>query len=387
MSYPDDPPVQPGTFDYRNPAQLAAMYQWAGSAGKLAAYLRSQGVVLSENTITNWCRRYGIAVANPAYAARKGARVAFEVPEAVAESEAEPQPDYVAGLLEYLQHRTIPDPRELVCSAVSGKGIASAVVAGDFHMPWHHQGAFNLFKCLVSEWQPDLVILNGDFHDFTALSRFAKRPDALTPMQQLLSEGRRMMAEIQAATGAQVVFVPGNHEENRLLNYLWTQAPALSSLDVLRLEALLGLAEMGIGYAPDGVELTPELVVMHGDRFTNALGGGSAMSARKEGLDLGVSSVTNHTHKGGLFLRKDRRGYRANAEGFCMCDQEKMRAAGVTRQKRGGKVEDWQLGVTRVDFKVGGEAFCIQPVPILEGRGRVFAIIQGKEISTPEVAA
>ena len=288
----------------------------------------------------------------------------------------------ITDLAMYLTSRSLPDPREMVEATKDAGNLASAVILSDLHCPYQHDAAVTVALNMIYRWQPNLVILNGDYLDLEELSTFAKRPNPTSSLQERLDEARQLLADIKAAAATgEVIYVPGNHEKGRIDRYLWTVAPALASLRCLTLEALLGLAELGIGYAPDGLELTPELFITHGDRFTNVLGGGSGMSARKEGLDFGCSTVTGHTHKGGLVFRNDRRGYRANAEGFCLCDRESMAEAGVVKTSTAGKLPDWHLGFTRVDYHTHGEAFNIEPVHIIQGRNRTFAIVHGEEVA------
>jgi len=350
---------------------------WAGSAGKASQWLTASGFPVSSSSLLNWRARHGVPVANNVYRSRGGV-LPTECPN---REPNEASADSVMALLEYLKGRKVPEPQALVRS-ISKTDYATALITSDYHRPFHHEGAVEIVRQLIDRWKPDLFVVNGDFQDFAALGRFPKNPDTLSPLQRLLDDGRQMLADLAGINpGMKCIYVPGNHEEDRLLNYLWTHAPALASLQVLKLENLMQLAEAGFAYAPDGIELTDEFVVIHGDRYSNMLGGGSGASARKEGLDLGVSSVTGHTHHGGVTYRQDRRSYRVNAEGFCLCDQDKMRAAGVTGRKRGGKALDWHLGVIRVDYSTKTSRFGVQPIAIAESKGQTFTVVHGEEIS------
>lgn len=374
MSYPHDPPFPAVEFDITDPSRFAALYMWAESAAKMSRWLEASGIKHSKSSIHNYRLRHNIPVADLAHRARDDQFAAETVQNGSSS-------DSVLALLEYLRDRDVPNPRETIRSVAPSGDYATALVASDAHYPFHHEGACGVVRQLLHRWQPDLLILNGDFQDFAALGKFAKNPSSLVDLQILLDNGRTYLAELAAAApDARCIYIPGNHEEDRLLNYLWTHCSALASLRCLTLESMLGLSEIGWTYAPDGVELTDELVVIHGDRYSNMLGGGSGASARKEGLDLGVSSVTGHTHHGGVFYRQDRRSYRVNAEGFSLCDPEKMRKAGVTGRKRGGKPLDWHLGCIRVDYSLTTSRFGIMPIAIVESKGETFAIIDGEEV-------
>lgn len=375
MAFPSDPPIPVEEFDHRVADKLGPMYRWAGSAEKLERFLAGHGLKVSASTLNNWRRRFNIEIADENYRARDNVpEQTWEAPPDTSAAEA------TAELLEWLQTRKVPALSPLMADVRKAKH-STAIIASDFHYPWHHEPSVQLLRRLVKEWRPDLLILNGDVFDFASLGRFPKNPSVLRPLQEVIDGGRVLLGDLAAASPkTKTILIPGNHEETRLINYLWTQAPALASLRCLTLENLLGLAELGITYAADGVELTDELIVLHGDRVTNQLGGGSGGSARKEQLDLGCSSVTGHTHRGGLFLRRDRRGYRVSAEGFCLCDQHAMTAAGVTSQKRGGKVLDWHRGIIRADFHPNGSAFNLTPIPFLDTPERTFAMLWGQEV-------
>jgi len=263
-----------------------------------------------------------------------------------------------------------------------GHEIATAVVLCDLHYPYVHYGALEIARAVIADWKPNLVILNGDTCDWEELSSFAKNPHPESTFQQHINEVKQLLVDLRSACPeAAWIFVPGNHEEGRLRRYLWTVATALASLDCLRVESLLDLAGLGYAYAPDGVYLTPEMIVAHGDRVTNSLGGGSAQSARKEVIDYGISTVTAHTHKGGFYLRRDTRGYKGGYEGFSLCDADAMQAAGVTRKLSPGKKLDYHLGFWRIDYHTEGEAFGAVPVTIVDNGQRTFAIVCGEEYS------
>lgn len=46
------------------------------------------------------------------------------------------------------------------------------VVANDFQIPFHDEGALELFKLFIRKEKPDWLILNGDFQDFFEISNF-----------------------------------------------------------------------------------------------------------------------------------------------------------------------------------------------------------------------
>lgn len=297
-------------------------------------------------------------------------------------SSAQGAADY-QELLDYLKSRPVPQGRPPKASATDRR-YKRELIGCDLHAPLHHEKAWELFLAVAQELQPEGITLLGDVLDLAMISRFVRKPSAVRQLQTDLDWAREnVFARINAvAPNAVKTFVPGNHEGERWERYLYERCPEIAELRCLAMPALLGLDELGWCYEPDGYDLIPGvLTVTHGDRHTNTLGGGSAMSARKEMLDTGLSGVSGHTHRLGKFYRYDLAGYRVWVELGCLCDQEKMREHRVTSHKRGRKVEDWHLGFGLVYYTDEGQAFDIKDVPILQSRRRTFCIIGGKEIA------
>lgn len=290
----------------------------------------------------------------------------------------------IQELLAYFQSRPVQPVSRPPRHSLTGNKYAVEIIGCDLQAPLHHEGAWEVFLSTIKTLKPDGVTLNGDILDLAMISRFVKRPKSVRQLQVDLDWAQEeVFGRVNAVAGdALKTYVLGNHEGERWERYLWERCPEIAELRVLEMQHLLGLADMGWRFEPDGYELVPDvLMVEHGDRHTSTLGGGSAMSARKEMIDTGMSGVSGHTHKLGKFYRDDNAGYRVWLEGGCLCDQVKMREHRVTARKRGHKKEDWHLGFAIVYHHVGGEAFSIVDVPILVQGKRTFAIVNGQEIA------
>lgn len=351
------------------------MYEWAGSCNKLSAHLKKNGSDTPVSTLNYWRVQHGIGIANPVYAKR------FQEEDL---DDSEKRERAADELLAYFRSREVPAGRSSRGS-LTGRKYAVEVIGSDLHAPLHHEGAWEVFLAACERLQPDGITLNGDVLDLAMISRFVKRPKAVRQLQTDLDWAREnVFARVNAACpNAVKTLTLGNHEGERWERYLWERCPEISELRVLSMEALLGLAEMGWCFEPDGYELIPDtFMVEHGDRHTSTLGGGSAMTARKEMIDTGLSGLSGHTHRLGKFWRNDNAGYRVWLEGGCLCDQVKMREHRVTARKRGHKKEDWHLGFAVVYHRVGGQAFEIKDVSILTEPKRTFCIIHGEEIAS-----
>lgn len=263
------------------------MYEWAGSCNKLSAHLKKNGSDTPVSTLNYWRVQHGIGIANPAYAKRF-------CEEDLDDSEKRERA--ADELLEYFKTRTVPAGRPSRGS-LTGRKYAVEVIGSDLHAPLHHEGAWEVFLAACERLQPDGITLNGDVLDLAMISRFVKRPKAVRQLQTDLDWAREnVFARVNAACpNATKTLTLGNHEGERWERYLWERCPEISELRVLSMEALLGLAEMGWCFEPDGYELIPDtFMVEHGDRHTSTLGGGSAMTARKEMIDTGLSGLSGH---------------------------------------------------------------------------------------------
>ena len=185
----------------------------------------------------------------------------------------EPAVDHIPELLNYFQTRTVPTAPGPTAARNPGD-YATCLVGSDFHAPFHHEGALEVFLGLADRIKPDEVVINGDAFDFAQVGRFTKDPNCTLPIQSDIDYCREhILARIQAASPQAVHrFIVGNHEEGRWKNYLFTRCPEISSLRCLTMEAVLGLTEMGWVWQPFEYWVTDALIIYHGDRHTSALG-------------------------------------------------------------------------------------------------------------------
>lgn len=353
-------PVDLATFDYRRFSDLDAAYRWAGSFSRLSAAIREAGRFVAPSTLQKW---HSPERAHP--------------PEGARTSGGERQ---LAALREYFESRTVPVVPGPTVARRPG-AYATALVMSDLHYPYVHRGAFECVLGLAETLQPEEIVIAGDTFDFAQIGRYVRDPRVERPIQEDIDLCReQVLARIAAAApNATRRFIVGNHECSRWDNYLFTRCPELASLRCLTMENVLGLAEMGWHWQPYEFWLTDQLIVFHGDRHTNTLGGGSAMSARKEMLDMGCSGLTGHTHRAGAFLRQDRTGYRVWYEIGCLCDWRQMQAAHLTHKRTPVKTEDWHLACAVVRYR--DSAFHVDLLPILTSSTRTWLIWGDEEIA------
>lgn len=201
------------------------------------------------------------------------------------------------------------------------------VVASDFHYPYHDVTTQANFQHFLSEFKPDILVINGDFLDFSPVSHFDKKPADPTSIADEITGGRALLKKLSDIVGpdCRKHFNAGNHED-RLRRYLWHQAPALSELESIGLPTLLGLNESGFSYTPyyDPIHGSPDrspgidlygLLVTHGTIVRKW----SGASARAHYEKYGGSGIIGHVHRVGSFVHRDYRGSYIWVESGCMC--------------------------------------------------------------------
>src|ERR1035437_3066775 len=112
------------------------------------------------------------------------------------------------------------------------------LIISDVHVPFHDNGALEAVWNHADAYKPDSIVLNGDFGDFFAVSRFLKNP-TLIDLKGEIQAQRQMLGWIrQKFPNARIIFKLGNHDE-RWDKYLWSQAPLLVGLSNVLLENVL----------------------------------------------------------------------------------------------------------------------------------------------------
>jgi Calcineurin-like phosphoesterase len=241
------------------------------------------------------------------------------------------------------------------------------VVASDFHYPHYDPITQHNFDHFLSEFKPDILVINGDFLDFSPISHFDKHPAEPRSISDEILGGRDFLRRKAELVGPNCKrhFNAGNHED-RLRKYLWNRAPELSELEGVSLPSLLELEKSGYSYTPyyDPIHGSPDrspgidldgLLVTHGTIARKW----SGYSARAHYERYGGSGIHGHTHRIGSFYHRDYRGEYVWIEGGCMSYIDPNYVT----------VPDWCQGFTAGwIFPKGKKAtarFDIHPVPII----------------------
>lgn len=188
-------------------------------------------------------------------------------------------------------------------------------VISDLHIPFHNEEFLRNFCSFLYDNQPTKIVICGDMVDFYDLSRFDKDPERIGVLQEELDSAHQILGFMRnAAPNAEIIYIPGNHEE-RLEKFLWKN-PQIASLRDLKLERLLRLDEL------DNVSLCRSyslcgILFTHGELVRKH----SGYSAKAEFDKYLQSGVSGHTHRlGSYFNKTPANGDRFWLEIGCACN-------------------------------------------------------------------
>jgi hypothetical protein len=224
---------------------------------------------------------------------------------------------FMRGAAARLLGTDTPRPPKLLTIEGDGRGA----VLSDIHVPYQDRNALRLVVKVLSWWEPDWLIFNGDDLDFAALSSYVQNPDRYYRTQDEADIWHHEVAYPAVSTvrkrkrKARVIKVPGNHCL-RLRRQLW-QAPGFYGTRALDLPELLGLEQLGIEYAEQAVRFDDQLQVSHG----TIVRGKAAFTARAEleKVRYAFSTITGHVHRDGVSTTRTPYGWVAGYEVGCLC--------------------------------------------------------------------
>jgi hypothetical protein len=187
----------------------------------------------------------------------------------------------------------------------------------DTHNPFQDKDALSLAESVLIEHPPDYLVYNGDANDFYQISKFDKNPARVSKLQEDIDDTKAMFERhTHIFPNTKKILLGGNHED-RLERFLWTDAPALSSLRCLTIEELFGLEKFNIEYVPYdyGLLVNGIFLIMHGGISSVH----SAYTAKRMYEKHGGCGLCGHCHKAGAFQKRDRFGTWGWWEGGCLC--------------------------------------------------------------------
>lgn len=232
----------------------------------------------------------------------------------------------------------------------------------DEHFPFQDNKAREVALKIVQDFNPDVLPAGSDGLDFYKLSRFDRDPERMrqTTMQSEILMWQKAQREWNdAAPNARRPYIPGNHEE-RWNKAIWKLDPFPELLD-LSLAKVLRLKELGIEEKMSEEIDLGEVVIRHGQIVKQH----SAASARGEveRQRFQVSTMTGHTHRGGIYMTTTRRGIVYGVECFCLCKLDPWYGQGPY---------DWQNGLVLATIHKD-KSLQLEAIPFNHIRGKVVA--------------
>jgi metallophosphoesterase superfamily enzyme len=265
--------------------------------------------------------------------------------------------------------------------------------------PIHDETAISVALQVISDIQPDQIVMNGDNLDFAEFSKYLNRIPFRNMVQPAIDRAAELCKELrEAAPEAKIVWIEGNHE-SRLHKYMDTFASAASGVTRGKLKTqnredfpvnsvpfLCRMADFDVeylvGYPESRYFLNSNLSIIHGHKVNS-----NGTTAAKYLNDAHQSVIYGHVHRMEYMYRTRRspKGPRTvmAASPGCLC-----RTDGAVPSTNSGSDyfgrplsiggENWQQGLAIVQyqpFNEGDEWFNYEPMWIFNGRG----ILRGVE--------
>lgn len=227
------------------------------------------------------------------------------------------------------------------------KRYETALIMGDWQVPFQDDKALKLVFRLAADIQPDRIFLNGDIVDCFSLSTFDKDPEnSLGSFKNEIATARKLLKELRTlCPKSKITYIFGNHEY-RLKRYLMREARELYGF--VTLKDLLFLDDLKIEVVDSGHRESfteyGNLLIGHFDIARSH----SGQTAKSLVDRFHQSVVQSHTHRLGLFFKTTNREELVGAECGCLCKKGEYQI-----------IPNWQQGalVIKKDLLKGNDFF------------------------------
>lgn len=178
-----------------------------------------------------------------------------------------------------------------------------ALILSDIHMPKHNIDALMEAVETAQEADVDVIVLNGDFLDFSRVSSYGKSPDMMR-FKDEIEMGRMFLSMLREQfPDAKIYATGGNHQDERIGRYLEQNAPELMDLAELKLENLLRYEEYEIEDYSGSLLAFGDAIIGHGDE-TRGISG--IQPARKALMKFPEANcvIMGHLHRGESYAQR-----------------------------------------------------------------------------------
>jgi predicted phosphodiesterase len=179
------------------------------------------------------------------------------------------------------------------------------LILSDIHIPYHDVEALETALSYGDQYDPDVIILNGDLLDFYQCSRFSKDPRKVAIYRELEIANDFLDHLAERYPDATFAFKYGNHEQ-RLDDYIKTNAAAINGMKGLSVEEQLDFEDRGIKWRRSAWIYLGKLTIGHGHERKTPFG--SKHPHQRNGDWAKDSYLTGHHHKVGEDVRVSIRG-------------------------------------------------------------------------------
>lgn len=241
---------------------------------------------------------------------------------------------------------------------------------GDVHFPQQNDAALGVFKRVVREAKPDLVVCLGDVLDCKAFSTHPPDAEGDSPYLHELDQANALFDHIQKYAG-KLVMLEGNHEY-RVIRHAARDRAGQASLSLLSPRKNLGKGRRNFVYVPyDGeagmyahYAVSPGLAAVHGWSF--------AQDATRQHLRMsqGRSVIHGHTHRADHVMSQKvwSNGTVEAMSAGCLCE--------LVPTYNAGQPVTWVNGF--IQGFVGSKSHTLYFVPIVDGS---CVLPSGKEMT------
>jgi predicted phosphodiesterase len=249
----------------------------------------------------------------------------------------------------------LPESDETVYEPYLLKHRRIAIIS-DVHVPYHNIAAITAVLDALKNYQPDCLLINGDFFDFHGMSRFLKDPRKKNFADEI-RVGCQLLQIFKDVLKCPIYFKLGNHDE-RYQHYLWTKLGEIGDLEDFELSNIINKRVNGITII-DGKRIIKagHLNILHGHEF-----GGSVFSpvnvARGFYMRAKETTIGGHHHRVSTHTEKTATGHIIKTWSMgCLCELSPEYLP----------INSWSHGYATVDVN-GDGSFHVNNYEIYKGK-------------------
>lgn len=124
--------------------------------------------------------------------------------------------------------------------------IKNTLLICDVHIPYHDASALKSALRYGKEKKVDSVLINGDWIDFSPISRFTDCPYTKLRLQEDIDEAVRYLHILRNEFPKAIIYFKHGNHEDWLEKYLQRKAPELLGLSIFNLSTIFKFKELSI---------------------------------------------------------------------------------------------------------------------------------------------